>query len=136
MRNLTDHIIAGDLDSPRLSIEVTDEPGKGGANFRYEINGFDTSTNTSDDSLGRVPSRAGHLVILFQNGTIKDLGINGITQEALLAIVIDRLRGFQAGQFSSPFNASALFHCEQALNDLQQRTMERIVRGVEGTCTE
>lgn len=132
MRNLTDHIVSGD-QAVQLTIEVTDEPGAGGANHRYEITGFDTENNMSGtDHQGYKASYARQLV-LFQNGPIKEFGVNGITQEALLAIVIDRLRSFQKGPFSCRENAIALTHCEEALMWLQRRTVERIKRGVEGT---
>src|SRR5260370_33165503 len=39
MRTLTDHIVEGDSVNHQLVIEVTDEPGQGGANHRYEITG-------------------------------------------------------------------------------------------------
>ena len=126
MRNLNDHVVEGDT-AGQLVITVTDEPG-----HSYVISGFDTSTNASDDSTGRALSGAKRMTVLFQNGPIKEVGVNGVTQEALLAIVIDRLRSFQAGPFASPFNASALDHCSQALVDLQRRTRDRIARGVEG----
>lgn len=116
MRNLTDHIVSGD-QAVQLVINVLDEPGQGGANHHYQI---------SESNLGVVD-------IHFQNGPIKEFGINGITQEALLAIVIDRLRSFQAGQFSCRENAIALTHIEEALMWLQRRTVARIKRGVEGT---
>jgi hypothetical protein len=132
MRELTDHIVSGD-QAVQLKIEVTDAPGAGGANHRYEISGFDTSTNFSDDSLGRALSGAQKSTVLFQNGPIKESGVNGITGEALLAIQIDRLRSFQAGPFSCRENAIALTHCEEALMWLQRRTVARIRRGVEGT---
>jgi hypothetical protein len=75
----------------------------------------------------------GHTCFIgFQNGPIKEFGLNGITQEALLAIVIDRLRSFQAGPFSSRYNAIALTKTEEALMWLQRRTVDRIRRGVEG----
>ena len=57
---------------------------------------------------------------------------NGITQEALLAIVIDRLRSFQAGPFPTDENEDALIHCQEALNFLKLRTKKRLARGVEG----
>lgn len=120
MRTITDHIVEGDSTNPQLKITVRDEPGAGGENHEYEITWVDS------DGYGD------WCEIDFQNGPIKEVGVNGVTQEALLAIVIDRLRGFQAGLFASPFNASALVHCKQALNDLQQRTRNRIARGVEG----
>lgn len=118
MRELTDHIVSGD-QAVQLKIEVIDEPGQGGANHAYVISG---TTNPDFDT-----------DIFFQNGPIKEFGVNGITQEALLAIVIDRLRSFQAGPFSCRENAIALTHCEDALMWLQRRTVARIKRGVEGT---
>jgi hypothetical protein len=118
MRTLTDHIVSGD-QAVQLKINVTDEPGQGGANHEYAI----SWDGLADD----------FIAIKFQNGPIKEFGVNGITQEALLAIVIDRLRGFQSGPFACRDNAIALTHCEDALMWLQRRTLERIKRGVEGT---
>lgn len=132
MRTLYDHIVSGD-QAVQLKIEVTDEPGAGGANHRYEVTGFDTNTNPSrTDSAGYSHSKSRD-VIMFQNGPIKEAGVNGITGEALLAIEIDRLRGFQNGPYKCRENAIALTHCEEALMWLQRRTVERIKRGVEGT---
>jgi hypothetical protein len=112
----------------KLKIEVTDEPGAGGANHRYIISGFDLATNPSgkgiDGSYG--------LPVIFQNGTIPENGVNGVTQEALLAIVIDRLRSFQAGKFACRENALAVTKLEEAMHWLQHRTRSRIDRGVEG----
>ena len=132
MRTLTDHIVSGD-QAVQLQIAVTDEPGQGGANHRYEITGFDTEGNPSAVGEGGYKSSFSREVVLFQNGPIKEFGVNGITQEALLAIVIDRLRSFQNGPFSCRENAIALTHCEDALMWLQRRTVARIKRGVEGT---
>ncbi len=129
MRTLTEHIVEGDSANHQLTITITDQPGAGGANHRYEIGGLSTSGNASR---GNMPTEGG-FVVLFQNGPIKEHGVNGVTQEALLTIVIDRLRSFQAGPFASPMNASALDHCQIALRHLQERTRERIKRGVEGT---
>ena len=128
MRNVTDHIVRGD-QAIQLEIKVTDEPGQGGANHRYEISGCDVSKNPSaDPDWFQITT-----YIMFQNGPIKEFGVNGITQEALLAIVIDRLRSFQAGPFSCRENAIALTKIEEALMWLQRRTVERIKRGVEGS---
>jgi hypothetical protein len=116
-RELKQHIVEGDSVNHQLSIHVMDEPGSGGANHHYEI---------ADD--GGIFAD-----IKFQNGPIAEAGVNGITHEALLAILIDRLEGFQAGPYASANNASALGHIRGALYDLQARTRERIARGVEGT---
>lgn len=124
MRTLTDHIVSGD-QAVQLSITVVDEPGAGGANHQYHIDwdGDQSWKNEKPNSLD----------IHFQEGPIKEFGVNGITQEALLAIIIDRLRSFQSGPFSCRENAIALTHCEEALMWLQRRTVARIKRGVEGT---
>lgn len=125
IRPITEHIINPCND--KLTITVIDEPGAGGASHRYDISGFDTMNN---------PSRlcdADRTVILFQNGPIPEMGTNGITQEVLLAIVADRLRSFQAGPYKCKENACALTHIEEAMHWLQQRTIARMRRGVEGT---
>lgn len=129
MRTLTDHQINPAND--KLVIQVLDEPGQGGACHSYYIEGFDVSTNpgaTEEDN---------YLYILFQNGPISEngVGVNGITHEVLLAIVADRLRSFQKGPYSCKANACALTHIEEAMHWLQQRTLERMRRGVEGTHT-
>lgn len=103
----------------KLIVQVADEPGAGGANHEYDILYLD-----GDDGF------VTH--IGFQNGPIAEVGINGVTQEVLLAIVIDRLRSFQSGPFSCRENALALTKCEEALHWLQQRTLDRMRRGVEG----
>lgn len=133
MRTIDDHKVnpANDV----IAIEVTDQPGAGGANHRYEIAGFDTATNQSATDAQGYKVSFSRQVILFQNGTIPENGTNGITQEVLLAIVADRLRSFQAGTFACKENACALTHIEEAMHWLQQRTIKRIRRGVEGTHT-
>ena len=71
--------------------------------------------------------------VLTELGPIKEAGVNGLTGEALLAILIDRLRSFQAGPYACQQNATALWHLREALDMLQVRTRARIARGVEGT---
>lgn len=71
--------------------------------------------------------------ILFQNGPIAENGVNGVTQEVLLAIIIDRLESFQKGPFACRDNAVALTHLETAKLWLFKRTLDRMQRGVEGT---
>ena len=121
MRKVTDHIVEND-SANQLDISVLDSPGAGGANHAYEISWKGNSEDNKAVCL-----------IHFQEGPIKEYGVNGITQEALLAVIIDRLRSFQSGPFSCRDNAVALTHCEEALMWLQRRTRERIKRGVEGT---
>ena len=117
----------------QLEVAVVDQPGQGNANHLYKITGFNTRTNVSDPFVELYGKPSDHTTILFQNGPIKEFGVNGITQEVLLAIVIDRLRSFQSSPFSCRENAIALTNCEEALMWLQRRTIARIKRGVEGT---
>jgi hypothetical protein len=113
-----------------ISIEVLDEPGAGGASHHYRVFGFDTTKNPSD-----IGGDSQSLDIFFQNGPINEAGVNGITQEVLLAIVQDRLESFQAGPYACDDNAVALESVKYAQEVLQRRTKARMARGVEGTHT-
>lgn len=128
MRTLTDHKVNAANDT--LDITVADAPGSGGAHHRYVISGYDDAGNPSR---GDACPSGPHLDVLFQNGPIGEAGVNGVTHEALLAILIDRLRCFQAGPFSCRENALALTKLEEARHWLNSRTKARVARGVEGT---
>lgn len=132
-RTLTDHVVNPAND--KITITVLDGPGSGGASHLYQIEGFNSASNPSDPWTARHGQPAVHSTILFQNGPINEVGVNGLTHEVLLAIVADRLRSFQKGPFSCKANACALTHIEEAQHWLQQRTLERMRRGVEGTHT-
>jgi hypothetical protein len=71
--------------------------------------------------------------VRFQRGPVAEHGVNGITNEALLAIVIDRLEGAQEGPYKSRYNALAITKIEEAVLWLSRRTLDRQARGVEGT---
>lgn len=117
-RFLTSHKVSGLNEA--IEIGVMDCPGSGGACQHYEINLPEGCPNNG-------------AVILFQRGLPKDGGINGISNEALLAIVEDRLAGFQSGEFANIENAIALAKVQEAIMWLHKRTRDRIARGVEGT---
>jgi hypothetical protein len=119
MRELTSHKVNGVNDG--LKAVVQDEPGHGGACHDYTIE-WDGKKG------GRQLYR-----ILFQNGPIKEVGTNGLTHEVLLAILIDRLEGFQSGQYACETNQGALDYLRKAQEALLDRTRERLARGVEGT---
>jgi hypothetical protein len=129
MRTLTDHKLNGVNEA--LEIQVIDQPGQGGACHRYNIRPVNLGNET--DPIGTSQRMRACSDIHFQEGPVNEHGINGVTQEALLAIVIDRLRSFQAGEYKCRENAIALTHFEEGLMWLQKRTRDRMVRGVEGT---
>ncbi|HEY1900744.1 MAG TPA: hypothetical protein VGG49_13230 [Steroidobacteraceae bacterium] len=131
MREIFSHVV--NFANEQLHVTVLDEPGSGGANHLYEVTGFNSQSNPSDPWTKRHGQPAQHSTILFQNGPIGEVGVNGITHEALLAILIDRLEAFQAGKFASTYNGEALVNLKNAQYALHARTKERQNRGVEGT---
>ncbi len=119
MRTITHHKLNGLNEA--IQIMVMDEPGQGGACHHYNVSLID-----GDRAIGLAELK-------FQNGPIKEAGLNGISQEALLAIVIDRLESFQDGQYACAENELALIQIQTAMMWLQKRTRDRLARGVEGT---
>lgn len=101
-------------------IFACDDRGAGNANHKYSI----STVNEPSLILQSID---------FQNGPIKENGVNGIMNEDLLCIVIDRLQGFQSGEYSCRENAIAITKIEEALLWLRKRTTDRELRGVEGT---
>jgi len=83
---------------------------------------------------GAVPSTDDLLATInFQEGAIKEHGVNGVMNEDLIAMIICRLEGFQNSEFNCRENALALTKLEEALMWLRKRTQGRENRGVEGT---
>lgn len=121
MRELTGHKVNG--LNEKIDILVMDEPGQGNACHHYLIQPM-----TESHPQGAINP----FNIKFQNGPILENGVNGCSNESLLEVVIDRLRGFQSGQFACRDNAVALTKLEEAMMWLQKRTRDRMARGVEG----
>ena len=131
VRAITSHKVNGLNDA--LRIVAIGDVGPGGAILHYKVSPpeLDTFDATRD------PARASRLMracceIRFQNGNPAE-GVNGISNEALLAIVEDRLTGFQSGQYATRECAVALTKIQEAMMWLHKRTRERVSRGVEGT---
>lgn len=114
MRELTSHKVSG--LNEQIEIRVLDEPGQGGSCHCYQILAAGAVVN-----------------IDFQNGPVHEAGVNGISNEALLAVVEDRLKCFQSGPFACRENALALTHLQECMHWLHHRTNDRVNRGVEGT---
>ena len=121
MREITDHHDGHGL-AESILVSATDEPGPGGANHVY--------TAQIDTGGGYMRSVA-H--IQYQNGPRNEAGSTpGVLDSVLLAIVIDRMRAFQAGSFSCRENALVLTKAEEALHWLKHRADARARRGVLG----
>jgi hypothetical protein len=69
----------------------------------------------------------------FQEGPIKEVGVNGVNNEDLIAMVICRLEHFNQTDFRCRENSMAITKLEEALLWLRKRTMGREQRGVVGT---
>lgn len=116
MRTIDDHHDGHGLNESIFI--VADEPDQGGASHRYEL------------------AINGELVakISFQKGPRNvDGSTPGVTEAAIVAVLIDRLRGFQAGPYSCRENAIQLTKLEEVLHWTKARADARAKRGVLGT---
>jgi len=70
----------------------------------------------------------------FQKGAVEPdgSGVDGITSEAIMAVLIDRLEGFQVGPYANDFNEVQLKLLREVLRAQHERTKDRQARGVEG----
>lgn len=71
-------------------------------------------------------------MVKFQDGPIAEKGVNGCQVEDLIAISIDRISQFQMGGFPCNENKIAIDNLERALAALDQRTLDRRRRELEG----
>lgn len=90
-----------------------------------------TDTKNVDGHLYCVKAGPVTSKIEFQQGAVHVNGVNGLTNEALLAILIHRTKHLDS-QFGCDENKRAIQHMEEALVNLEVRTFRRMVRGVEG----
>ncbi len=98
------------------------DPKAGGASHTYHVE------HTSPASVKTVVGS-----LQFQHGPRNVQGSqDGLTEAAVLAILIDRLRGFQDGEFKCRENAIVLTHLEEALMWVKERAHARAKRGVLG----
>ena len=105
-------------------VHAGDEKTHGGASHQYYISPKDF------DKVNVVPGEFGN--VQFQKGPVAEDGVNGCFMEDLLNIVVDRLEGFQSGDFACRENALALTKVQEALHWMNHRTSDRIERDVEG----
>lgn len=118
LNGLDKHIKIFAVDEPSL-----DAPKDFGVNHGYEVRGYDKETGDHIWSQ----------FIQFQYGPVKENGVNGLSHEALLLIVEDRLTQFQNGPHACDENKAALAFLQQSLHWHGERTRRRIAQGIEGT---
>ena len=113
MRDITTHHVEG--MRAELTLTAMGERGPGNAYSEYLV------------SYG--PGLTQGSVLRFQRAPQGQ----GLTNEILLAVVRDRLEGFQAGEYACLENENALEAVKAAMFALAVRTVRRVARGVEGT---
>lgn len=121
VRDITTHHDGHGLNEAIL-VQAVGDVGPGGANHRYAIEYIS----------GNVMTRIGTLQ--FQKGPRDEPGsTSGITEAALLAVLIDRLECFQAGPYACEENQQTLDALWVAMNAVHARAHARAERGVLGT---
>lgn len=73
-----------------------------------------------------------YIYIKFQEGPIKENGVNGVQVEDVINVLVNRLDGFQKGGFPCRENALAITKLEEARLWLNERTRKREEQNVEG----
>jgi hypothetical protein len=125
-REITTHHVNG--LNKNIHLYALDEPGPGGANHKYQIRLYRNGPE------GRADGPLHSIVMVeFQKGAVAEANVNGVTNEVLLAIVADRIEGFQEGPGKCKDNDDALAMIKGGLTCLHKRTLARLAQGVEGT---
>lgn len=126
MRQIISHVVNGLNECIQIMVHKDTDPDNGVVGpCEYGLYLAGVSEDVSATGLKQV--------IRFQQGPIAEAGVNGISNEALLAIVEDRLLQFNVGPYRCRENALALTHLQEAMHWLHHRTRERTAREVEGT---
>ena len=120
MREITEHHDGHGLnDSIVIRTDAPDHERGGGAAHHYK----------AESSYGYPLAD-----IQFQHGPRNVEGSTaGVTEAVLYAILLDRLRAFQAGPFPHPANEDQIQALELCLASTKARADERAARGVLGT---
>jgi hypothetical protein len=125
MKNITAHHDGHGLNE-QIEIEAMDKQGPGGAHHRYSFNyHFPPGSSHVDHSVG---------YLQFQEGPRNVEGSTpGVTTEAVIAMLIDHIEEFQAGEYACEENVLTLYHLQAAKAAIRARAYARAQRGVLGT---
>ena len=117
LRPITTHVVSGEATELRLNAINKDVCGAHSAD--YSVSYMREVRHVQQN-------------FTFQKGSVQLHGINGLTNEVLLAMVMDRLARFQEGSLAGEDSGRALYYLDKAMSALQVRTCSRVLRGVEG----
>lgn len=90
---------------------ATDQPSENGTRHHYRV-AYQPSAGGPEIDLG---------IIKFQNGDAARVGVNGVSDQALLSIVADHIEGFNRGPYACEANRQASYHIREAIRWLKQR---------------
>ncbi len=113
-----------------IEVKTADLRANDNAHHKYTIEVLPNWTNSPDEKNGGSPVEVCQLN--FQNGGLKEVGPNGITDQALIAVVLDRLRSFNDGPYRCRENSVIITKLEEAMMWMEKRGNDRARRGVEG----
>lgn len=122
MRELTDHHDGHGLND-RIQITCDEkDPDAGNASHNYEF-----FTGMEDELFEPVAA------VQFQHGPRNEEGSSpGVTEAAILVMLIDRAKSFQAGPYPCDENDRLVWHLQGALDAVKARVENRAKRGVLG----
>lgn len=125
-----------------LGCALKNEEGNDMANIHTDTNGVTVAADmfapngiNVEGHHYTIYSGSRETLLRFQKGGVALNGVNGITNEALLAVMIHRTK-YLNEQFHCEENDQAIEHMQKALDVLELRTARRIARNVEGTDTK
>lgn len=110
-----------------IVVKTADVRASDGANHKYQVLVY---TNPLSEGVQQGPIAT--CDINFQDGGLSEVGPNGITDQALIAVVLDRVRGFNEGPYRCRENSVMITKLEEALMWDRKRADDRSMRGVEG----
>lgn len=130
--NVSNEDAEGAPSFANLTFEAGPVNEENGSSSRYVLSGFNAETNPAavDGDNKR------EVVIIFQNGVLPEVGVNGVTPELLIDVLIHKFEGFQSGKFACEENERALAGLRSSKAAIQARLSNRQARGVEGTYEE
>jgi hypothetical protein len=97
--------------SGQMAMQATDD-AKDGTHHVYSVTQLSPAGAATPVEL---------LHIKFQQGPVSEAGVNGVTDEAVIQLLIDHINGFQSGKYASEANAQAVNHLQGALGWLRSR---------------
>lgn len=121
-------VLEHDLLTQNYTMVIHEQPFKFNAPHHFKVIVAHPETEGDHKGQNRVVG-----IVDFQEGPIKENGVNGVANEDLLGMVLCRLENFQKSEYKCRENACAITKIEEALMWLRKRTNSRVKRGVEGT---